>query len=263
LKPWSFVAYLQNHDQIANSARGERLNVVTDPGSYRAMSALLLLLPSTPMLFQGQEFGATTPFLFFCDHGHDLRDKVREGRAKFLSQFPAVAQPEMQAHLPDPNARAAFEESKLDFCERQKNQSVYLLYKDLMRLRKEDPVFSSPASSRDAPIHVDGAVLSERAFVLRYFNSDHGDRLLIVNLGRDLHLDSAPEPLLAPPWNSHQTRNAGQSVTGWTLLWSSEDPKYGGSGTAPPDSENNWRVAGHSAMVLTAPAPAGMRAGIP
>jgi maltooligosyltrehalose trehalohydrolase len=246
LNPWSFVTYFQNHDQIANSARGERLNVIADPGSWRALSALLMLLPSTPMLFQGQEFGATAPFVFFCDHGSDLCDKVREGRAKFLAQFPAVAQPEVQAQLTDPNARGAFEKSKLDFSERLRNEPTYLLYKDLIRLRKDDPVFNSA----DA-VHFDGAVLSERAFVLRYFSADHGDRLLVVNFGRDLHLSPAPEPLLAPPWHSQQA--------GWTLLWSSEHPKYGGSGTVPPDTEKNWCVAGHSAIVLTG----GERAEIP
>ena len=234
LNPWNFVNYLQNHDQVANSARGERLNVVSDAGMYRAMSALLLLSPGTPMLFQGQEFGATTPFVFFCDHEGDLRDQVFKGRRKFLSQFRSVAQAEMQAHIGDPGDRAAFENSRLDLSERQRNDRIYGLYKDLIRLRRNDPVFSSPRRGG-----VDGAVLSERALVLRYFDSDYGDRLLLVNLGRDLNLDPAPQPLLAPPLDRL-----------WEVMWSSEDPKYGGTGTFPPDSEDNWRIAGHSALVL-------------
>ena len=78
---------------------------------------------------------------------------------------------------------------------------------------------------------MDGAVLAPEAFVLRFFGDGGDDRLLLVNLGRDLHLDPAPEPLLAPPANRL-----------WDVLWSSEDPRYGGGGTAPPDTEDNWRI---------------------
>jgi maltooligosyltrehalose trehalohydrolase len=81
--------------------------------------------------------------------------------------------------------------------------------------------------------------LSEEAFVLRYFGKDGDDRLLLMNLGRDLHLDPAPEPLLAPP---------GEKI--WQVLWSSEDPRYGGCGTAPLDREENWRIPGHAAVVM-------------
>jgi maltooligosyltrehalose trehalohydrolase len=87
---------------------------------------------------------------------------------------------------------------------------------------------------------LDGAVLGPAAFLLRYFGEDHGDRLLIVNLGRDLHLDPAPEPLLAPPADME-----------WNLEFSSEHPRYGGSGTAPVDSDENWRIPGESALLLS------------
>ena len=88
LDPKIFVTFFQNHDQVANTARGERPNILTNAGKYKAMSTLLLLAPGTPMLFQGQEFAATTPFLFFCDHQAELSKMVREGRSKFLAQFP-------------------------------------------------------------------------------------------------------------------------------------------------------------------------------
>jgi maltooligosyltrehalose trehalohydrolase len=235
LAPWNFVTYLQNHDQIANSGRSERANLLTDPATFRAMSALLMLSPGTPMLFQGQEFGATTPFLYFCDHEKKLGDQVHNGRREFLAQFRSLAQPDVQKRIGHPCRAAAFESCKLDLRERAKNARTYDLYKDLLRLRREDPVFSSPKTRG-----MDGAVLSDRAFVLRFFSAKHGDRLLMVNLGADLHLDPAPEPLLAPASDSK-----------WSVVWSSEDPKYGGTGTFPPDSEDNWRLPGHSALVLT------------
>ena len=86
---------------------------------------------------------------------------------------------------------------------------------------------------------LDGAVLAEEAFVLRFFGEDGDDRLLLVNLGRDLTLDVVPEPLLAPP----QDRE-------WDLLWSSESTRYGGCGTAPVEVRGAWRIPGHAALVL-------------
>src|SRR6185436_9557828 len=86
----SFVSFLQNHDQVANSAAGLRLHELTDLGRLRALTALLLLGPATPMLFQGQEFGASAPFLYFADHGRELAEQVRRGRADFLKQFPSL-----------------------------------------------------------------------------------------------------------------------------------------------------------------------------
>ena len=88
---------------------------------------------------------------------------------------------------------------------------------------------------------MDGAVLSSEAFMLRFFGDrPEEDRLLLVNLGRDLKFAPSPEPLLAPPENRE-----------WRMLWSSEDPQYGGSGTAPFDSESDWFLPGHAALVLT------------
>lgn len=234
LDPACFVTFIQNHDQVANTARGERPNLLATAGKYKAMTALLLLGPSTPMLFQGQEFAATTPFLYFCDHKTELSKSVREGRANFLAQFRSLALPEMQDVFGDPGSPSTFEASKLDFSERQRNAALYSLHKDLIALRRQDPVFSTPRKGA-----LDGAILSPDAFVLRYFGERHGDRLLLINLGRDEHLDPAPEPLLAPPADSQ-----------WTVVWSSEDPKYGGYGTYPPDSPDNWRLPGNSAIVL-------------
>src|SRR5262249_13455529 len=97
-----FVTYLQNHDQVANSATGQRAHQLTSPGRWRALTALLLLAPSTPLLFQGQEFSASSPFLYFADLEPELAAAVRAGRAKFLSQFPSVVEFEREGALDDP-----------------------------------------------------------------------------------------------------------------------------------------------------------------
>ncbi len=244
IRPAAFVTYIQNHDQIANSARGLRIHQLTSPGRYRAMTALMLLAPGTPMLFQGQEFAASSPFLFFADHKPELARLVRAGRAEFVSQFPSVATPAVRSALDDPSDPATFAASKLDIAERERHAWAVALHHDLLRLRREDPVFRA-----QRPDGVDGAVLGPEAFVLRFFGDDGDDRLLIVNLGRDLHLDPAPEPLLAPPEGRE-----------WQVRWASEDPRYGGLGAPAPEAEDGWRIQGHAAVVL-APAVAGLGAG--
>jgi maltooligosyltrehalose trehalohydrolase len=234
LRPAQFVTYLDNHDQIANSGTGDRLHQLTSPGRYRAITAYLLLGPGTPMLFQGQEFAASSPFHFFADHNDELRPLVHEGRIQFLAQFPSLAQPAMRGRHADPGDPATFERCKLDWNEREKHAPVYALHKDLLRLRREEAVFRS-----QEPKGLDGAVLGPEAFVLRYFGDNGDDRLLVVNLGSDLCLDPVPEPLLAPV-EEHL----------WEVAWSSEDPCYGGTGTSPVDGPGGWRLPGHAAVVL-------------
>ncbi len=188
LAPAQFVTFIQNHDQVANSASGLRCHALTSPGRYRAMTALLLLGPGTPMLFQGQEFAASSPFFFFADHAEEkLPRLVRQGRAKFLSQFPSAALPDAQAAIPDPGDPATLARCKLDLTQRQTHAPIYALHRDLLRLRREDPVLGS-----QEPRGVDGAVLGREAFVLRFFRGGADDRLLVVNLGRDLRFDPAP-----------------------------------------------------------------------
>jgi maltooligosyltrehalose trehalohydrolase len=230
--PAAMVTYSQNHDQIANSGRGLRLQQLTTFGRYKATTAICLLGPGTPMLFQGQEFGASAPFLFFADHNPKLADLVRKGRAEFLSQWRSLGTRQLQ--FADPCSRDTFDKCKLDFSEREKHAEIYALHRDLLHLRRSDPLFSR--QSRE----FDGAVLSPEAFVVRLFSSGfRDDRLFIVNLGPQLLLSPAPVPLLAPPDDAQ-----------WQVLWSTEDPKYGGNGTAPLDSDLNWIIPAHAAVVL-------------
>ncbi|MEA2161973.1 MAG: maltooligosyltrehalose trehalohydrolase [Thermoanaerobaculia bacterium] len=216
------VCFTQNHDQIANSARGERLHQLTTPGRFRALTALLLLGPNTPMLFQGQEFGASSPFLYFADHNPELAKAVSEGRREFLEQFPSLRV--LHGDFAPPDTEETFLRCKVDHRQRETNAAFVALHRDLLRLRSE--------MTGD----VRGSVIGEKAFLLRF---DH--RLLIVNLGGALALDVVPEPLLAPP----ASRN-------WELRWSSESPDYGGAGTPPILIEGKWRVPAEAAIVMMA-----------
>lgn len=237
--PSCFINYTQNHDQVGNSAWGIRLHELTHPASLRAMTAFLLLSPQTPMLFQGQEFSASSPFLYFSDLSPEISRQVHAGRIEFLKQFTNIDSPEVIVTIDKPYDLDTFIQSRLDLSEREKHHKVYALYRDLIKLRREDPVFSKVFAC-----HVEGAVLGSAGLLLRYF-IDGEQRLILINLGRELHLAPAPEPLLAPP-EGH----------GWEVHWTSERVEYGGSGTPQLETERFWRVQGHAAVVLI-PVPLG------
>jgi maltooligosyltrehalose trehalohydrolase len=230
-----FVFYIQNHDQVANQLWGDRLHMKTSPGVCRALTALLLLAPATPLLFMGQEFGASAPFLFFTDFSDDeLKKQVYQGRKQFLAQFPSFGSPAAQAAIPDPSDPSVFQRSKLDLSERQSHAEWYALHQDLLRLRREDPIIARQARDR-----MDGAVIGPQAFVLRYEGDQAESRLLVINLGPDLRFVPAPEPLLAPPPRA-----------AWTLAWSSEAPRYGGQGIVEPWTDEGWVITGGSASFM-------------
>jgi maltooligosyltrehalose trehalohydrolase len=236
LPPEAFVTFIENHDQIANAGLGTRMHHRAAPARYRALTALFLLIPSTPMLFQGQEFGSTRPFLYFADHGGDLAEAVMKGRADFLRQFPSLAACDAQAQLPPPHDAATFERCKLQWDEWTAHVDHRRVYEDLLTIRREDQAFRQQRAGA-----VDGAVLRGSAFVLRFAApSPHAERLLVVNLGTDLVTGSFAEPLVAAP--------AGHA---WRMRWSSEDVRYGGTGAYDIVTADGWRVPGQSATVLS------------
>jgi maltooligosyltrehalose trehalohydrolase len=235
IPPTAFVNFIENHDQIANSGDGSRLHQRVSPGRYRACTALLLLLPSTPLLFQGQEFGASTPFLYFADHEGELADAVSAGRATFVSQFPSLATKAAQARLAAPHDPTTVERCTLRWDEWETNQAHRRLHTDLLALRCNDVAFRQQRQGG-----IDGAVLGHEAFVLRYATRDARDeRLLVINFGPDLVENSFAEPLVAPP-----------DGCVWRMHWSSEEISYGGVGAYPIVTESGWRVPAHSATVL-------------
>jgi maltooligosyltrehalose trehalohydrolase len=221
LPPSAFTLFLENHDQVANSGDGARLLRKTSPGIYRALTALLLLAPGTPLLFQGQEYGSTRPFHYFADHEPELAVLVAKGRREFMTQFPSIA----GCDLPEPHARTTFERCKLDPEERKRASPTRELVRDLLTLRRDDPTFRRQT-------RIDGAVLGDRAFLLRFGLGTAEERTVVVNLGGDLDFNDLAEPLVAPPRGKR-----------WELLLSTEDPRYGGCG-------NSAYAPAQSAIVL-------------
>jgi maltooligosyltrehalose trehalohydrolase len=234
IPPRAFITFLENHDQVANFGRSLHLRLISSAARYRAMTALWLLSPGTPMFFQGQEYGAETPFYYFAGHAGDLARSVREGRGKFMLQFANQDTPEMKCGFKDPEDPRTFEQSRLDPAEQNRHVVIVRLHTDLLALRRTDPVLSARP-----PASIDGAVLGDGCFVLRYLTSTHDDRLLVVNLGTGVDLPHLPEPLVAPPRGRR-----------WQVHWSSESPVYGGYGASAPGRFGAWHVPGESTQLL-------------
>lgn len=229
LGPKRLVAYTQNHDQIANSLRGERMHATSDHAIVRALTAFLLLGPSHVLLFQGQEYGAAQPFLYFADHAGELGERVAAGRIEFLYQFESIAA--AGTAPPDPRSPRTLEQCTLDPAERDLPMHAHwlALHRDLITLSRTERVLQGVPA---------GAVLCSRAFLLRW-DDDADARLLIVNLGRRMRRASIAEPLLAPP--------PGHA---WSVQWSSADVRYGGPGAPEPETLHGWRLPAHSALLL-------------
>lgn len=236
LQPTNFVHFLQNHDQIANSGTGVRMDRLASPARVRALTALLLLGPQTPMLFQGQEFGASSPFYYFADQSGELIDIVRKGRIDFLKQFPSLKDPTFAETMPGPAERSTFERSKLNWSELEGNAHIAALYRDLLTLRRR---FQAEARDKGCP-RIDGSVLGPAAFSLRFFADDpEHEKLLLINLGEDLSIASRADPLISPPVDRQ-----------WNMVWSSEDMAYGGGGRRPFDLQRRWTLGADTALLF-------------
>lgn len=208
LPPRAFVVCIQNHDQVGNRAFGERLNHQIEPAAFRAAMALLLCLPETPLLFMGQEWAASAPFLFFTDHGEALGRLVTEGRRREFRSFAAFADASQRERIPDPQSPRTFERSRLDWSEpeREPHASVLRLTRALLRLRSGLALAAPDWRGFDAlPSGDDGLVLVRRR--------QSSWQLLLVRLRGAGAVSLRDEALAA-------------ADLGWTLLLSTEDPRF-------------------------------------
>jgi maltooligosyltrehalose trehalohydrolase len=184
----AFVVCLQNHDQIGNRALGERLHHQIAPGVWRALSALLLFVPETPLIFMGQEWAASSPFLYFTDHNPELGRLVTEGRRREFRHFSAFSSPEAAARIPDPQARATFERSRLDWDERDTGEHarVLELYRRWLGVRK---------ALQPSPTAI-ALALDEDTIVVRR-RRDNGDTVWLVVRLRGAGDVSLPEEVFS------------------------------------------------------------------
>ena len=161
LPPDVFVSFAQDHDQVGNRAFGERLVSLADHERLRALVACILLSPQVPMLFMGEEFGATTPFLFFCDFEGDLAKAVTEGRRQMFARFARFRDRSERESIPDPNALSTFTASKLDWGEATSAHGEHWrhFYRRCLTIRHRRVVPLLPRMSRGGTFDVDDDAL--------------------------------------------------------------------------------------------------------
>ena len=195
LPPAAFVCFLQTHDQVGNRAFGERLSMLAREAPLRAATLACLLAPSPPMLFMGEEFGAVTPFLFFCDLPPELAASVAAGRRREFARFARFSDPAAQAKIPEPNAADTFARSKLDWeCTgRAPHRSWLELHRDLLSVRRAKLTPRLAGMGGNAGRF---EVLGEGALAVRWRLGDGSRLALYVNLAR------APAPIPERPAGS-------------------------------------------------------------
>jgi len=203
LSPSCFVSFLQNHDQVGNRAFGERITNLAEPRALKAVVAVLLLAPSPPLLFMGEEFGASTPFLFFCDFEPDLASKAREGRRVEFARFAQFGSTEAQAKIPDPNAEETFLRSKLDWAavQSQIHSDWLKFYRELLACRKSTIVPRIKDVLRGTARF---ELLSKRAVSVIWPFAGGGQFALIANLSdATLDIPQIPEGSLVYATGAH------------------------------------------------------------
>jgi maltooligosyltrehalose trehalohydrolase len=182
LPPPAFVNFLQNHDQIGNRAFGERLTSLAEVRAVEVITALLLLSPTIPLIFMGEEWGETRPFQFFCDFHGELAEAVRRGRRQEFARWPQFANPQIREMIPDPNAEATFAASTLDWSRVQTGAAErrLALFRTLTAIRADH---IAPRLAGIAANTGHGRPLGDRGIAVSWSLGD-GSRLSVVaNLG--------------------------------------------------------------------------------
>jgi 1,4-alpha-glucan branching enzyme len=217
LPPQAFVNAAQTHDQVGNRAFGERMAALAAAAgredALRALMGCMLLAPAPPMLFMGEEYAASTPFLYFCDYAGELARAVTQGRRAEFARFARFADPGARESIPDPNDPATFERSKLDRAERERAPHARWLawYARLLQLRRDQllPLLQGAASGHYT---LDAECVLHVWWPLGEEHSLHQ----LVNLG--------DRPARAPPPASgrrlYATHAAGEQLAPWSLqVW--------------------------------------------
>jgi maltooligosyltrehalose trehalohydrolase len=223
LPPGAFVSFLQNHDQVGNRAFGDRIVKIADPRAVRAAASIFVLAPSPPLLFMGEEFGAETPFLFFCDFEKELAAAVTTGRRNEFARFAKFNDPAVREQIPDPSATGTFEASRLNWSaiEQPHHQESLRFYRQLIKLRCQH---IAPRLSGGCAIKAEYNIQAEHGLTAYWKLPDHSKLTLLANLGPD------PIPNLLPPPNtiiySSEASSIQDSKQGimppWSVVWSME-----------------------------------------
>lgn len=220
LPPSAFISFLQNHDQTGNRAFGDRINRLISPEALKAAMEIFLLAPSPPLLFMGEEFGATTPFLFFCDFHGDLASAVTNGRRNEFVRFSRFSSSEGRDSIPDPNAEATFLRSKLDWhsLEDPAHTRWLQLYRELLALRQR---FVVPQLGMKSESRCDSSQDAKRNLSIDW-SFENGSQLeLRANLGES---SAQSNPTSGTRFYVSNTEAAAAIDQGhlppWSVVWS-------------------------------------------
>jgi len=219
----AFVSFLQNHDQIGNRAFGERITRIADRRAMRAAAAILLLAPAPPLLFMGEEFGAETPFLFFCDFEKDLAAAVTAGRRNEFAHFAVFNDPAERERIPDPDSVETFEASRLDWnvLAQPSSQGWLHFYHELMQLRCQHII---PRLSPACGIRAEYAVQSNHSLTAHWWFPDRSKLTLLANLAAEpLKAQFSPEGLVIYASQDVSVEALKQGMLpAWSVVWSLE-----------------------------------------
>ncbi len=216
LNPGAFVSFIQNHDQIGNRAFGDRINSIVGPQAVRALAAVYLLMPQTPMLFMGEEWSATQPFPYFCDFTGELGDKVREGRRKEFASFPEFQDPAKRESIPDPQADQTFLSAKLNWDELRNPGSRQWVdwYCNILACRRQ----SLPIYARIGGFAGSWQILADGALIVRWSLDDGGELQLAANL-TEKSQPNFPPPAAHTIWQEGHFTGSGEAAP-WSVRWS-------------------------------------------
>jgi len=217
LPPTAFVSFLQNHDQIGNRAFGERILQLAQAQAVKAAMEILLLAPEPPLMFMGEEFAADSPFLFFCDFQGDLAAAVTNGRRNEFARFAKFSSAEIRDSIPDPNAKATFQKSKLDWesISNPAHDQWLKLYRKLLYIRQKTvvPLLSQTSKSRCQTFNCIG-----RRLAVDWSFANGAQLELRANLGYTPieRLPASGRPFYAT--NSEEV--SGTQFPAWSVVWS-------------------------------------------
>jgi malto-oligosyltrehalose trehalohydrolase len=219
LPPLSFVSFLQNHDQIGNRAFGDRITALAPPEAVRAAAEIYLLSPQVPMLFMGEEWAASSPFLFFCDFEESLAPLVTEGRRAEFARFPEFSDPETRERIPDPGAAGTFEASKLDWDERDRGEHRERLdlHRELIRLRLERVAPRLAGTPGGEAVY---RLVGERGLRAQWTLGDGSLLTLLANLGSEAlggFEQGVGDLLYATPGATGEA--GGRELPAWSVAW--------------------------------------------
>jgi maltooligosyltrehalose trehalohydrolase len=216
------VTFLQNHDQVGNRAFGERISMLTSADALRCAAAVLLMAPSPPLLFMGEEFASTRPFAFFCDFGPDLAAAVTEGRRNEFARFERFQDPATRQSIPDPNDPATFQAAKLDWDSllEPEREAWHALYGHLLKLRRREII---PRLKGIGGAAGEFQPIGDKGLTASWQLGDGSRLLLLANLGKlPLPLMDLDYPTGTPLYSDPEGLAAGlaaRRLPAWSVGW--------------------------------------------